>query len=124
MTTPLFSTYSQGENRVTATFLAVLERLSVVNMNRILEGLLGDEEFGLVTFANQPRGVDSTPDAKIEVGHSVWVETKIVRNAVRVNQIRNHMKAVKADEKLLVLTPDEGKPTELDSRSIRKYDRE
>jgi hypothetical protein len=29
MTTSLFSTYRQGENRVTSTFLAVLERLSL-----------------------------------------------------------------------------------------------
>lgn len=124
MTTPLFSTYSQGENRVTATFLAVLERLSVANMNRIFEGLLGDEEFGLVTFANQPRGVDSIPDAKIETGHSVWIETKIERDKVGVVQIRNHMKAVKPNEKLLVLTPDDDRPTNLDSNSISKNDRE
>ena len=42
MTTPLFSTYRQGENRVTASFLAVLERLSLPNMDRILQDLVGE----------------------------------------------------------------------------------
>ena len=34
MTTPLFSTYTQGENRVTATFLAVLQRLSPSDLTK------------------------------------------------------------------------------------------
>ena len=79
MTTPLFSTYSQGENRVTATFIAVLQRLSLPIMDRILGELLGEREenFNLVTFVNQPQGIESTPDAKIDTGHGVWFETKI-----------------------------------------------
>ena len=125
MTTPLFSTYSQGENRVTATFLAVLQRLSLPNMNRILGALLGEreEDFNLVSFVNQPQGIESTPDAKIETGQGVWFETKTESNAVGLKQIRSHMKAVRGDEKLVVLTPDDGKPPVLDSTNLREGDR-
>ena len=55
MTTNLFSTYRQGENRVTATFLAVLQRLSLPNIDRILGALFGETSFSLVSFDNQPR---------------------------------------------------------------------
>ncbi len=61
MTMSLFSTYRQGENRVTATFLAVLERLSLPNIDRILGALLEDNAFNLVTFENQPKGKKSRP---------------------------------------------------------------
>ena len=122
MTTPLFSTYSQGENRVTATFIAVLQRLSLPIMDRILGELLGDQEenFNLVTFVNQPQGIGSRPDAKIDTGHGVWFETKIKPNEVRLDQTRRHMKAVGTDEKLVVLTPDDEKPAVLDSPGLRE----
>lgn len=99
MITPLFSIYSQGENRVTATFIAMLQRLSLPNMDRILGELLGEREenFSLVSFVNQPQGDGSTPDAKIETGHSVWLETKITPGAVLVKQIKNHLKSLRGD---------------------------
>ena len=50
MTTNLFSTYRQGENRVTSTFMAVLQRLSLPNIDRILQALLGRDDFSLATF--------------------------------------------------------------------------
>ena len=81
MTTPLFSTYRQGENRITATLLAVLQRLSLPNIDRILQALLEDTAFSLVTFDNQPKGKESTPDARIGTGSAIWVETKTARNA-------------------------------------------
>ena len=126
MTTPLFSTYSQGENRVTATFIAMLQRLSLPNMDRILGELLGEQEedFSLVSFINQPQGVESIPDAKIQTGHGVWFETKITTNAVLVKQIKSHMKALRRDEKLIVLTPDDDRPVKLDSPSLSKNDKE
>ena len=126
MTTPLFSTYSQGENRVTATFIAMLQRLSLPNMDRILGELLGEQEedFNLVSFVLQPQGIGSTPDAKIETGHGVWFETKITTNAVLVKQIRNHMKALRRNEKLIVLTPDDERPDKLGSLSLSKNDKE
>ena len=44
MTTPLFSAYAPGENRVAATLLAVLEGLRPSLMERILGALLGDAD--------------------------------------------------------------------------------
>ena len=113
MTTPLFSTYRQGENRVTATFLAVLQRLSQPNVDRILRTLLGEDTFSLVSFQNQIRAKESVPDAVIR-GTTIWVETKTERDAVHSSQIRNHLKSVSEDQKLLVLTPDEARPPVLD----------
>ncbi len=112
MTTPLFSTYRQGENRVTATFLAVLQRLSLPNIDRILSELL-DNEFHLATFINQPqpRGTRSIPDAKITTAPGIWIETKTSPNAVRTDQVSEHLKALDSQEQLLLLTPDVISPT-------------
>ena len=104
MTTPLFSTYRQGENRVTATLVAVLLRLSLSNIDRILQALLEDTAFSLVTFDNQPRGKESTPDARIGTGAAVWFETKTVRNAVSTQQVKSHLNSLRPSENLLLLT--------------------
>ena len=113
MTTPLFATYHQAENIVTATFLAVLQRLSLANIDRILGALLGDTGFNLVTFDNQHRGTQSVPDAWIGTGAAIWMETKIYPDAVNLPQLRNHRKALKAGERLLLLTPDDNLPANL-----------
>ena len=116
MTTPLFSTYRQGENRVTATLLAVLQRLSLPNIDRILQALLEDTAFSLVTFDNQPKGKESTPDARIGTGSAIWVETKTARNAVRGHQVKSHLNSLRPPENLLLLTPDDEAPAGLDDR--------
>ena len=113
MTTNLFSSYRQGENRVTHTFLAVLQRLSLPNMDRILQALLEDSAFSLVTFENQPNGLESTPDAKIATRSSVWIETKTTRGAVSLDQIEKHLKSRDAGDYLLLLTPDDDAPNGL-----------
>ena len=118
MTTPLFSTYRQGENRVTSTFLAVLQRLSLPNIDRILGALLEETSFSLVTFDNQPKGKRSRPDAKIGTGDTVWIETKTERNAVGRTQIKNHMKSLRGRDKLLLLTPDEQRPNDLEGSVV------
>ena len=118
MTTNLFSTYRQGENRVTSTFMAVLQRLSLPNIDRILQGLLEDSAFSLVSFDNQPRGKKSTPDARIGTGAAIWIETKTARNAVRINQVRRHLDSLREGENLLLLTPDENAPAGLDKRVV------
>ncbi len=114
MTTSLFSVYKQGENRVTATFLAVLERLSLPNMDRILQGLLNEKTFSLISFENQPKGKSSRPDAKIRTSPAVWIETKTWHNSVNHVQIKNHLQSLTGREKLLLLTPDENRPPLLD----------
>ena len=113
MTTSLFSTYRQGENRVTSTFIAVLQRLSLPNMDRILQALLEDGDFNLVTFTNQVKvkKLDTIPDAKIGMGHAIYIETKTKPNDVGKSQIKGHLEHVKDDERLLVLSPDESKPS-------------
>lgn len=111
MTTPLFSTYRQGENRVTATLLAVLQRLSLPNIDRILQTLLGDTAFSLVMFENQPKGRGSIPDARIGTGSALWIETKTKRDAVSRRQLNNHLKSLGRGENLLLLTPDDQAPS-------------
>lgn len=118
MTTPLFSTYSQGENRVTATFLAVLERLSLPNIDRILGALTEDTSFSLVTFENQPSGKTTIPDARIRTGSSIWIETKTARNSVNRNQLKGHLQNVANDELLLLLTPDDDRPNDIPDRVV------
>ena len=111
MATSLFSVYSQRENRVTASFLAVLERLSLPNMDRILQALLDDENFRLVRFENQPKGKSSTPDAKINTSPAILIETKTSENSVNHYQISQHLKSLEGNQKLLLLTPDDSRPS-------------
>ena len=121
MTTPLFSTYSQQENLVTSTFLAALQRLSLPNMDRILQALLDEkEDFRLVTFENQPKFERSIPDARIGTRPGIVIETKIARDAVGERQVRNHLRGLRDGEHLLLLTPDDGPPSAvgLDDRVI------
>ena len=111
MANPLFSTYSQGENRVTASILAVFERISFAIVEQILQSLLQEPETSLLTFRNQPSGPSSTPDARIRASFSYWIETKRVPNRVRAGQLKAHLKALDAEapidtQRLLVLTPD------------------
>ena len=110
MTTGLFSTYRQGENRVTATFLAVLERLSLGNINRILQVILEDHGFQLVRFQNQVAGKKSVPDARISFDFPLWIETKTARNSAKAPQVLNHLASLNKGERLLRLTPDDDAP--------------
>ena len=118
MTTNLFSTYRQGENRVTATFLAVLQRLSLPNIDRILGALSGETSFSLVSFENQPPGRGSRPDAKIGTGSDIWIETKTSRGAVGFDQIRRHLEGVAKGENLILLTPDDDEPKGLPDKVV------
>ncbi|NJN49639.1 MAG: hypothetical protein HC805_07575 [Alkalinema sp. RL_2_19] len=53
MPNPLFSRYSQGENRVTASTLAVFERISFALVERILQTLCQEQNLSLLTIKNQ-----------------------------------------------------------------------
>ena len=96
--------------------MAVLQRLSLPNIDRILQALLEDSAFSLVSFDNQPRGKKSTPDARIGTGAAIWIETKTARSAVRINQVKRHLDTLREGENLLLLTPDENAPSGLDGR--------
>ena len=123
MTTPLFSTFRQGENRITGTLLAVLQRLSLPNTDRILRTLLGEDSFSLISFQNQVKTRWSVPDARISMGpdlRTIWIETKTAPNQLRSHQIERHLKSVSEGEKLLVLTPDNDRLAVLDQLECRQ----
>lgn len=114
----LFSTYSTGENRVTASILGVLRTLSLRHTERILGAMLGAPEFQLLEFANQVgRGGRGVPDAVISASIRILVETKTERNAVNAVQIQRHVErlnqAPETTKVLLVLTPDAAPPVGL-----------
>lgn len=117
MPNPLFSTYTQGENRVTSTFLAVLEHINNRLAEDVLETLVDESDLSLITFDNQVTGEKSVPDAAITGSTALWFETKTNRNAVRRDQLENHLTALDEDpsdlQRLIVLTPDEQMPTEV-----------
>ena len=110
-TVPLFSTYRQRENRVTATLLAVLERLRPSKRERILRKQVGHSKFKTDTFENQVIRKHSVPDAKIGSGPAICIETKTERGSVCPDQIARHINGLKCDETLLVLTPDDSRPS-------------
>lgn len=126
MPNPLFSTYTQGENRVTSTVIAVLENINNQLAEDVLEALTDESDLSLVSFDNQVTGVDSVPDAAIRSSTALWFETKTSRNSVDKQQLKNHLKELEKDEadlqRLIVLTPDERIPNEVaeigDERTI------
>ena len=116
MTTSIFSTYSTGENRVTASILAVLKSLSLSRIERLLGALLEQSEFELVKFQNQPaKGGPSVPDGEILSSCRILIETKIKRNSVRAKQLQHHLARLNSSREttrlLLVLTPDQSQPS-------------
>ena len=111
----LFSAYRQGENRVTSSMLAVFERLDVGLLRRILGTATGNPEMGLLAFANQVRGrgADSVPDGAISANFGYYFEVKTDRDAVRLDQLQQHVDHLDGrfrDERLFVLTPDRTEP--------------
>lgn len=114
----IFSTYSTGENRVTASVLAVLGSLALSRTQRLLGAMLEQAEFELVRFQNQPSmGGSGVPDAMILASCRLLIETKTVREAVNVSQIKRHLQrlheATEINQILLVLTPDNSRPSRL-----------
>jgi len=107
----LFSTYSQNENRVTSTFLAVLSSLSLNLMQQIIGAMIGDE-VELISFTNQPASMrqkyHSVPDAMISGDFKILIETKLQQNAVEEGHIRRHQEHLgnRNNAYLVILTPD------------------
>jgi len=58
---PLFSTYRQGENRVTSSMLAVFERIDLSLLEEILAAAAGEASLEMVSFTNQPPASDRSP---------------------------------------------------------------
>lgn len=111
---PLFSTYRQGENRVTSSMLAVFERIDLSLLETILQAASGESSLQMVSFTNQPPGKGhSVPDALISGRFAYWFEVKTSHNAVSVNQLGEHLSSLDEDgaqERLFVITPDPEQP--------------
>jgi hypothetical protein len=111
---PLFSTYRQGENRVTSSMLAVFERIDLSVLETLLTAATGEASLQTVTFVNQPVGKGaSVPDARISAHFAYWFEVKTVPNALGVGQLEEHLKSLEpgaSSERLFVITPDSGEP--------------
>jgi hypothetical protein len=111
---PLFSTYRQGENRVTSSMLAVFERIDLSLLEELLSAATGESALQMVAFSNQPSGEGvSTPDARISARFSYWFEVKTAHNALRGDQLRSHLEHLDLsdrDERLFIVTPDPVEP--------------
>lgn len=111
---PLFSTYRQGENRVTSSMLAVFERIDLTILESLLSSSTGEASLQLIAFVNQPVGQGaSVPDARISAHFTYWFEVKTARNALSVTQLSEHLKNLEAEsttERLFVITPDAVEP--------------
>ncbi len=118
MTTPLFSTYKTGENRVTGSTLAVFERIGGSTLQLIIRRLLGDQ-FELVQFVNQAVSSDGNkkssksgvPDARIAASFDLIFEFKTERNAITTTeQLDRHIKTLERSKslskRLIIVTPD------------------
>ncbi len=112
----LFSTYRQGENRVTGSMMAVFERIGLGKVERILASAMEESSLQLVSFENQAttsRG-PTIPDARISGSFAIWFEVKTEPNALTAKQLRGHLAHLGSSdaryERLCVLTPDQDVP--------------
>jgi len=115
----IFSTYKSGENRITASILAVLRSLSINHCELILAALLEQSEFELIRFQNQPsKGNAGVPDAEISSSCKLLIETKTKPNAIDLDQLNRHLTrledGVETTKALLILTPDTRQPAQIE----------
>ncbi len=113
---PLFSTYRQGENRVTASMLAVFERIDLSLVERLLQAATEESSLQMVRFENQVPGPRSMPDALISANFRYYFEVKTARNAAGEVQLRDHLAILDErgrDDRLFVLTPDDEIPAQV-----------
>jgi len=111
---PLFSTYKQGENRVTSSMLAVFERMDLSLLETILQEASGESSLQMVSFLNQPPGKGhSVPDALISARFAYYFEVKTARHVVSANQLSEHLASLTdevGEDRLFVITPDPEQP--------------
>jgi hypothetical protein len=110
----LFSTYSQPENRVTASMVAVFERIGLDTLEQLLVRASGESSLAFVSFSNQVTGPASVPDAAISSSFRYLVEVKVVRNTLRPDQLHGHLSVLDgsySNERLFAITPDVLEPS-------------
>ncbi|MYD66132.1 MAG: hypothetical protein F4X26_09195 [Chloroflexi bacterium] len=117
---PLFSTYRQGENRVTASMLAVFERIDLSLLEQLLGAASGESDLQMVRFRNQISGKGSVPDAGISAHFNYLFEVKTEPEAVRVQQLRGHLALLgdQGDQRLFVITPDIEEPHQVTTLAV------
>lgn len=122
MPAPLLSSYRAGENRVTASTMAVFERIDLALVEDLLAGATeSGDELRTVSFENQVTVEGAVPDARISARFSWWFETKTERGAYASeghgrSQLRQHAALLvkDIDALLFVLTPDAARPSWFD----------
>jgi hypothetical protein len=112
---PLFSSYAQGENRVTGSMVAVFERLDLATLERILGAASEESSLQLVTFdLVRPEGTGTVPDARIAASFKYLFEVKTAYESLRGSQLSGHLAhldgAQWGDQRLFVITPDPEEP--------------
>jgi hypothetical protein len=123
---PLFSTYRQGENRVTSSMLAVFERIDLSLLETILAAAAGESSLQMVSFTNQPPSKGhSVPDARISARFAYWFEVKTTRNALDRRQLAEHLTNLDGEsgtsaERLFVITPDAEQPAAISAFGDRR----
>ncbi|MBN1975618.1 MAG: hypothetical protein JW787_18430 [Sedimentisphaerales bacterium] len=125
MVDSIFSTYKTGENRVTASILAVLKSLALNRCEQIIAALLEQSEFELIRFQNQPsKGNEGIPDAEIISSFKLLIETKIKPNSIKIEQLQRHLSrfdnSKETTQALLILTPDTKQPTIIEEIGDRR----
>jgi hypothetical protein len=121
---PLFSSYRTGENRVTASILAVLERIDLGLVERLLSAASGEANLPLVSFENQVADKHgSVPDAGISANFRYLFEVKTTARSLDQGQLKAHLAHLDgsfANERLFVLTPDCEEPSSVISLEDRR----
>ncbi len=114
----IFSTYSQGENRVTSTIIQVLRNLPINVVERFLDMFTVSNDQNFFSFVNQVHGAGSVPDAEISSNFRMLFETKIAPDTVNIEQLEKHLKLCADHGKLVYLTPDSTKPKPLEGKDV------
>jgi hypothetical protein len=104
--------------------LAVFERIDLGVVEGLLAAASGEASLSFIEFANQfVRQSGSVPDASISSRFRYLFEVKSARNAVRLDQLREHLRYLDgtfSDERLFVLTPDGSEPTAVSALDDRR----
>ncbi|WP_150246270.1 hypothetical protein [Nocardiopsis quinghaiensis] len=97
--TPLFSTYGQGENRVTSSMLAVFERVGLALTETISARASGGFTLKTIVFINQySTGKGAVLDGRIATDLTYLFEAKTVRNAVQdPDQLIGHLRILEEE---------------------------
>ncbi|UCC71540.1 MAG: hypothetical protein JSV86_14265 [Gemmatimonadota bacterium] len=114
MKSNIFNSSREGENRVTASMLAVFERLDLSVLERLLASAAGESSLSLVEFANRPAdGSSHVPDAAIRGSFNYLFEVKTETDAVRRDELVVQLRRLAnghREERLFVVTPDLTEP--------------